>query len=370
MRTKRCIAAIMAILMMLTGSPVEVLASTIANQEATETIQETVFEEQDVVDETADVIEEETIAENVIEEEIEEEEIIEEDVSASEDATYFGTENNITWTISNGCLTLSGSGDYTNTPWTADEYRSSITSAKLTVSNMTNCFKMFDGLCNMASIDLSQFDSSKVTNVNFMFSGCTSLSGIDMSGMDLSAIGVDSVDLAVDMINGCFIPGTSMISDCVGLYSIKTPKKTGGLAISLPVPMSVAGKWYDKNGNEYGRYIPANETGSIELLSVKIAHWEPEGPEEPEINEFTKTVDLPSGKADLFYSDTFFYGNSYSYNHNLARFSIGISTLMYGSPKSAVTNVEKLGFSDCKYYKDTTLTDDDDPKEGRYLHSC
>ena len=51
-----------------------------------------------------------------------------------------------------------------------------------------NCLNMFNGLSNLAEVDLSNFDSSTVINTASMFSGCTSLTSINFANFKTSLI--------------------------------------------------------------------------------------------------------------------------------------------------------------------------------------
>ena len=51
---------------------------------------------------------------------------------------------------------------------------------------ITNCFAMFDGLNNIISIDLSNFDTSQVENFDCMFVNCISLKYINLNNMNTS----------------------------------------------------------------------------------------------------------------------------------------------------------------------------------------
>ena len=51
---------------------------------------------------------------------------------------------------------------------------------------ITNCFAMFDGLNNIISIDLSNFDTSQVENFESMFANCISLKYINLNNMNTS----------------------------------------------------------------------------------------------------------------------------------------------------------------------------------------
>ena len=50
-----------------------------------------------------------------------------------------------------------------------------------------SCNNMFNGLTNIKSIDLSDFDTSQVTDMSKMFNGCTKLESLNLQNLKLSA---------------------------------------------------------------------------------------------------------------------------------------------------------------------------------------
>ncbi len=132
-------------------------------------------------------------------------EIISGNDSASElpkgEVTEYG---HITWQIDgNGNLAIEGEGNLLEksdnsyeTPWYP--YRDTITSAKITVKNMTNAYRLFRGCENMASVDVSDFDTSQITNMGYMFEDCKSLATLDVRHFDTS-----KVTYMYSMFSGC-----------------------------------------------------------------------------------------------------------------------------------------------------------------------
>lgn len=55
-------------------------------------------------------------------------------------------------------------------------------------SRVMGMSKMFRDCSSLAHLDISGFDTSKVTDIDFMFSGCSSLTGLDVSSFDTSAV--------------------------------------------------------------------------------------------------------------------------------------------------------------------------------------
>lgn len=60
--------------------------------------------------------------------------------------------------------------------------------ATVTCEAITDMYNMFFSLSNLASIDLSNFDTSKVTNMGGMFGLCSNLTLLDLSGFDTSKV--------------------------------------------------------------------------------------------------------------------------------------------------------------------------------------
>ena len=57
-----------------------------------------------------------------------------------------------------------------------------------TVYMNANCQSMFDHMCGLTSVDVSQWNSSKVTNMQYMFSHCTALTDLDLSNFNTSKV--------------------------------------------------------------------------------------------------------------------------------------------------------------------------------------
>ena len=97
---------------------------------------------------------------------------------------YKGTDGAITWTIDRyGVLTLTGNGDYSNV--TSDysypkwyPHRSSIKSAVVAITGIHSARKMFAGLNNLETVEITYFDTTSLTDTSHMFDGCKSMQGI------------------------------------------------------------------------------------------------------------------------------------------------------------------------------------------------
>ena len=110
------------------------------------------------------------------------------------------------WSIdSDGLLTITGSGEGGLEEWPWQEYAEEITSAKVTVTGLTDMSYMFYDLWKLTSIDVSGIDTSKVTNMVSVFEYCSDLEEITgLKKWDTSKV--------VDMNN--------LFSDCYDLVSL------------------------------------------------------------------------------------------------------------------------------------------------------
>ena len=77
--------------------------------------------------------------------------------------------------------------DGSSQPWydQRDRVKSVVARDRVAVSNGS---KMFSGLSNCTSMDLSRLDASHATSFSFMFQGCSSLTTVDVSGWDVSGV--------------------------------------------------------------------------------------------------------------------------------------------------------------------------------------
>lgn len=97
--------------------------------------------------------------------------------------------NDITWVINaDGKLTVEGTGDfaesggYSRVPWYNNCYQ--IKTAEINVKGMTDASYMFYECRNLASIDVSRFDTVNMTHMDSMFENCYNLTKVDMSSFD------------------------------------------------------------------------------------------------------------------------------------------------------------------------------------------
>lgn len=141
----------------------------------------------------------------------------------------YGTDGDIAWVIdADGKLTVEGSGDFTRNkgdydvaPWYG--YGSSIISAEINITGMSDASYMFNDCENMQSLDLSNFDTSRVTKMTRMFGDCHSLKSLDLSSFDTS-----NVTVMDDMFFNCIsLPSvdlsnfdTSKVTDMAGMFSV------------------------------------------------------------------------------------------------------------------------------------------------------
>ena len=94
----------------------------------------------------------------------------------------------------------------------------------------TSCSKMFNGLQEIKSIDLSEFDTSKVTDMSFMFSQCTNLETLDLGNLKISSVtNLESMFKSCSKLKEIDLPNldaksvttmSGMFSNCTSLTSI------------------------------------------------------------------------------------------------------------------------------------------------------
>ena len=77
----------------------------------------------------------------------------------------------------------------------------------------SDCYEMFQGFCDIKTLDLSNIDTSNVTNMSGMFRDCTSLTSIDLYSFDTSN---------VESMSGMFACCESLESVC--FQNLNTPK--------------------------------------------------------------------------------------------------------------------------------------------------
>ena len=77
----------------------------------------------------------------------------------------------------------------------------------------SDCYEMFQGFCDIKTLDLSNIDTSNVTNMSGMFRDCTSLTSIDLYSFDTSN---------VESMSGMFACCESLESVC--FPNLNTPK--------------------------------------------------------------------------------------------------------------------------------------------------
>ncbi len=165
----------------------------------------------ETISETAEITETETELEDISETEtLEAETQVVLDAEGNIASGIIDQENygHITWVIdSNGILTVTGEGDFAfysgayhsgpgRSPWY--EYRETIKSAKVNITNILDASYMFYECNNVISINLSGFDSFNVTDMGGMFSGCNSLTNLDLGNFNTSNV----TDMG-GMFSGC-----------------------------------------------------------------------------------------------------------------------------------------------------------------------
>jgi surface protein len=106
-----------------------------------------------------------------------------------------GTDCGLEWSISSdGLLIISGeySQEHTHNddnPWAwCYDYASSITSAKVTATEVGSTAYWFYECENLISVDVDEFDTSAVTDMSHMFCDCFQLTTLDVSKFDTSRV--------------------------------------------------------------------------------------------------------------------------------------------------------------------------------------
>ena len=179
-------------------------------------------------------------------------------LTVGEDAVASGEykENgsNTAWVIdADGKLTVEGTGEfadgggYKRAPWY--ERRELVTSAEIRLTGTRNASYMFYGCSNLASVDVSGFNTSQITNMNSMFYGCDSLEKLDLSGFDTSRVkDMGWMFCGCDSLRTLEVGGfdTSLVTDMSWMFY-----GCGGLT-DLQVGSFDTGKVIDMN-NMFGR---------------------------------------------------------------------------------------------------------------------
>ncbi len=128
--------------------------------------------------------------------------------------------NNLTWSLSDGTLTIDGSGAMTNYSWTSSSrapwynYRSQITTVVLPADITTIGNYAFYECSSLTELDLSEY--TNLTSIGEMaFYHCTGLTSIDLSGCTaLTSIGNYA-------FAGCSSLTSVDLSTCSSLTSIE-----------------------------------------------------------------------------------------------------------------------------------------------------
>lgn len=191
----RRIAAILSLAMVLTSAPVNAVYAYTPDIDISNgyIVDEGLAEDQIVDEDTSNgyIIDEEIPGEQIVDNAAFDEYVnafSDEDIEAEGDG---GTINNsVTWDITGGKLTVTGSGEIRDTsgviPWSSR--KNSITSAVIDLKNTKDLSGMFEDCANLASVDLSKLDTSSATDMNSMFSGCIKLRSLDLSKFKTSKV--------------------------------------------------------------------------------------------------------------------------------------------------------------------------------------
>ncbi len=145
-----------------------------------------------------------------------------------------GTSGTCSWVIdAEGVLTIkptdgvsgtlaNGNGMESFWPWY--DYRADVTSVVVEdgVSTNSNASRLFGGMKNCTSIDLSGLDISNATNLNGMFNYCSSLTTLDVSGFDTTnATSMNSMFENCSSLTTLDVSGfdTSKVTDMGSMFS-------------------------------------------------------------------------------------------------------------------------------------------------------
>ena len=179
----------------------------------------------------------------------------------------------LTWSIKNGLLRVSGTGDYIDPnlmgsrgyapdemfypPWY--EYREYFSYAKIDVTDMTTAYNMFLGCENLREVSFNDDFTKKITSMEKMFYNCKALKEIDLSRLQISkavncsfmfanCTALKSIDFTKFNLNNAISVG-GMLDGCTSLEEVIT-YKTGKSSIVLPKNHNFD-VWhqYDKDGN-------------------------------------------------------------------------------------------------------------------------
>ena len=320
---------------------------------------------------------------------------------------HSGTDGDLEWSIdSEGCLRINGSGNYINHAWT--EYFGEIKKAVVNVTditttnemfydcsflrsidltgldtrnvtdmskmfyscsgieslnlsgfdtrNVTDMSDMFNNSFGMTSLNLSSFNTSKVTNMGRMFCFCSSLKELDLSSFNTSNVtdmeamfyycrNIINLDLSKFNITGVKRT-TDMFTYCFELEKINTPINTAFAKGILPTEEGK--QWIDSSGKAYS-VLPGNIDHSIKLMGALAPR------KYSDIGgtlTHSKKDNSGTGTVYLSYDENDFSESSYNYNHNLAEFAIGLSTMAYSSDENMEGILEKLNYKKIEKVKD------------------
>lgn len=201
------------------------------------------------------------------------------EIGEEDDILVSKTSNSIKWTIQqNGLLTVEGTGDYEpeiindddysriikTAPWC--DYYSIITSAKVSVKNITSMEGMFFNCYRLKSVDFSGSDTSQVTDISYMFYEADYLSVLDLSACDF----------------GNVTNAEYFIQYARDIEKIRTP-----LHLKENIELWYEYTWVeegDTSGTSY-EFFPKNMDKSITLIAHDLDKGDPENPEVEETGQ-------------------------------------------------------------------------------------
>ncbi|WP_408071891.1 leucine-rich repeat protein [Butyrivibrio sp. JL13D10] len=275
----------------------------------------------------------------------------------------FSTRDKVTSILLTGTLRLGFSffSDYSNVR--------SITFNNVDFSMIEDMGGFFSGCKSLNSVDLGNINNtSKIELMYGMFEGCGSLTSLNLSGLDTSSAtcmdnmfkdcsSLESIDISNFTIsNKCSTDG--MLDGCTSLYQIFSPKKVG-TRIKLPTEFCIDNNFDGKaDDNKKTRYITESSSRYINASNAIIE----DTPISPVMNANGMLIHESNDKGGTGYvslsiNKSEFFKATTEYNHQIAKFACGLSTMAYSENTDTIRACFKdLGYkysdTDLLYYKD------------------
>ena len=161
-------------------------------------------------------------------------------------------------------------------------------------SKVTSMASMFNNCRNLASLDLSSWDTSKVTNMNSTFSGCSSLVELNLTGWNTS-----SLSAMTAMFNGC-----SNLQKILGIehFNISQVTDLGSVFNGCGITSINLDSW-DFNGVTN----VSNMFRSSKIQTIDTTNWD--------VSTITSFTDFCNGATSEYITLTF-SGSMWAVMHN------------------------------------------------------